>query len=949
MKYKCLNILIFLLILIKIYSFPQPRNLEPNSDKEIQNGIYLIQSLEGHLNLKLINSSLYFSSRETKNKLDKFHFHKKGVIKENEYDNYDEDSEIYYYIEEKNSRKKLYFDDNTESVLGSETINPEEDDKFLWEIELMNYRNNMYYYQLKSKLKKKYISYEETNKEISKAYCESSWKSLSENRNIRLRLIKLYKENENINKESDLLEKEPIDVVIKYIDINDTSLKRENLEQVKKDEQNNELKYSLRSILQNIPWVRKIFIIMPNENIPYLKEKREIQEKIVYIKDSDILGYDSSSPPTIQFNLHKMKKYDLSENFILMDDDYFIGQPLSKSDLFYEEKGKIYPYLISTEYSELDEDEVKTEYISSLSGLNYINYHSKDGFKFRKIATLLFLYKIFDTKKNLEPLIEVGYTHNAIPLKISDVEEVYELIENKYQYNEVCLRGNRRNIRTLQPQILFMNYARNKYDRAVREISWKYYDLSDVRDVHLDSKLFVINVEEKDYYPLRFKAEEEVLSSLFPNPIIYEKEYVNKNENINIKKDEKNENIKSDDNSENIDINEIFNKIQRLNNETKVKIEEKKDDKKIEEKEKKKEETKKEEKTKEDDEKKGEKDEQKIEKKEEKKEDEKEEQKKEQKPEQKDKPVTNNENDKENKNKITVEKDIPSKQNNNDSTNEKLYQEIKNELKNNKEEFEKKYNQILEELSNIKTNLKKPPQENPLLTEKLKELNEAQTEIKKKISSIESDNSNIKQAQIELGEKLSALESDVENKEELKSLKDLYDHLYEENGRIKDKIKDLSDENNSLNNKLSDMNNKNENKDTKIKDLIEENDEMKKKIKNYENEIDEWKKKVENMENEQLNNKNQNQKNEEQINRLNYEIVQLKETLNQLKEKKEETKNYFDENMSLMKYLIIIAIIIVAIYLVYAYCKNEDDSGNVKHMKLSQQYSGYGGFSNNLM
>ena len=38
--------------------------------------------------------------------------------------------------------------------MGSETINPEEDDKFLWEIELMNYRNNLYYYQLKSKLKK---------------------------------------------------------------------------------------------------------------------------------------------------------------------------------------------------------------------------------------------------------------------------------------------------------------------------------------------------------------------------------------------------------------------------------------------------------------------------------------------------------------------------------------------------------------------------------------------------------------------------------------------------------------------------------------------------------------------------------------------------------------------------------------------------------------------------
>ena len=83
MKFKCLEILIFFLIIIKIYSIPDIRNLEPSTEKEIQNGIYLIQSLEGHLNLKLINSSLYFSS-DNKNKFDKFHFHKKPIIKENE-------------------------------------------------------------------------------------------------------------------------------------------------------------------------------------------------------------------------------------------------------------------------------------------------------------------------------------------------------------------------------------------------------------------------------------------------------------------------------------------------------------------------------------------------------------------------------------------------------------------------------------------------------------------------------------------------------------------------------------------------------------------------------------------------------------------------------------------------------------------------------------------------
>ena len=61
-----------------------------------------------------------------------------------------------------------------------------------------------------------------------------------------------------------LIEKEPIDIVIKYIDLEDPSLKRENIKQISKDEQHDELRYSIRSILQNIPWIRKIFILMPN-------------------------------------------------------------------------------------------------------------------------------------------------------------------------------------------------------------------------------------------------------------------------------------------------------------------------------------------------------------------------------------------------------------------------------------------------------------------------------------------------------------------------------------------------------------------------------------------------------------------------------------------------------------------------------------------------------------
>ena len=38
-----------------------------------------------------------------------------------------------------------------------------------------------------------------------------------------------------------------------------------------------------------------------------------------------------------------MKKFGISDNFIIMDDDYFIGNTLKKSDFFYVENNKVVP------------------------------------------------------------------------------------------------------------------------------------------------------------------------------------------------------------------------------------------------------------------------------------------------------------------------------------------------------------------------------------------------------------------------------------------------------------------------------------------------------------------------------------------------------------------------------------------------------------------------------
>ena len=60
---------------------------------------------------------------------------------------------------------------------------------------------------------------------------------------------------------SKIINNEPIDIIMKYIDITDKTLNRTGIKQTYKDKDNEELRYSLRSIFQYIPWVRKIFKI----------------------------------------------------------------------------------------------------------------------------------------------------------------------------------------------------------------------------------------------------------------------------------------------------------------------------------------------------------------------------------------------------------------------------------------------------------------------------------------------------------------------------------------------------------------------------------------------------------------------------------------------------------------------------------------------------------------
>ena len=504
------------LIILCLIIFCSNQQIDYNSsyinqhDFSLKNAIYIIRNREGNVNLEY-SPNIEFAN--TKANL-KQNFE---IIQEK---NGNDNSEIFYFIKEKDKNTLLSAEkEGNKLIIYSEDLDL---DYALWNITpKINEENTLIYYIQNKKTK----CYWELTYNLSKYFLKLT--EISNNTTLNkaneFLFIELYK---NVNyKNSDLLEKEPIDALIKYIDLTDETLNRTGIHKIKKDIENGELKYSVRSILQNIPWIRYIFILMPNEKVKYFLPKEQIKEKIIYVNDKDLLGFDSENSCTFQYNLYKMRQFGLSENFILMDDDYFIAKPINKNEMFYEEDGKIYPAIITSDYYEID----KNSMIRQIEQLRRKRFsddpHSPNGFYIRQKSALLFLYDIFgyDNIRYGKKLIEPAFSHNAIPARLSDIEEIHKYIYDYYEFGKLILYAKERTIKDLQFQSLYWGYVKNKYDRKVSRISSEFYDLVRVYKIKANTKkLFVINTSSRNYSPLAFKREIVILENLFPKKTKYE-------------------------------------------------------------------------------------------------------------------------------------------------------------------------------------------------------------------------------------------------------------------------------------------------------------------------------------------------------------------------------------------------------------------------------------------
>ena len=98
-----------------------------------------------------------------------------------------------------------------------------------------------------------------------------------------------------------------------------------------------ELNYCVRSIANNAPWVRQIWIVTDAQTPEIMQLPPEIAAKISIVDHREIFaGYDDALPTFNSLSIETMlwRIPGLAEHFLYFNDDVFLTAPVTRSDFF---------------------------------------------------------------------------------------------------------------------------------------------------------------------------------------------------------------------------------------------------------------------------------------------------------------------------------------------------------------------------------------------------------------------------------------------------------------------------------------------------------------------------------------------------------------------------------------------------------------------------------------
>ena len=216
-----------------------------------------------------------------------------------------------------------------------------------------------------------------------------------------------------------------------------------------------------------------------------------------------------------------------------MEDDFFIGMPLKKSDFFYydEKDKKVLPYVLTNKFWELNRSELTIKHNNLFNQKNSIHPHSFLGWWLSIYNT-----ETYFTLKYNSTTITTKITHNAIAENIDDLKQVFEEIQN-YEFINETLFSKERNILTLNQPHFVNLFQLNIKQKKVHSIPYKYIDieLTHKNKKNLDFPLFVINTSG-NHQPLvrHYLIQKAIMEKRFPLKNKYEIIKKNKPDRYNI-------------------------------------------------------------------------------------------------------------------------------------------------------------------------------------------------------------------------------------------------------------------------------------------------------------------------------------------------------------------------------------------------------------------------------